>query len=512
MGVIAAYRRVLTNGPLGASADRRVRVLDRRLALPRGDARPHLERGERPLRARPDRCGACRPVHRPVRARRDRCRQVRSASRADHHRHRTRIDHAAHRGRRVPEPVDLDHRRARHHSRPASRRSSRRRSAHTCPASRATNRSWARPTARGRAWTTSPSSSARHLRRSCWRRAACPWPSCSTRSPLPSSLSFSSGCPRNAEAEAGCRTHQRRTEGEEGALASRIPRARCGPCFGRFPAWASSTSPTASSSAAWASSPSSWPSTSTRWARQARACSIRRSASAGSSAPSSLVPSCCARGSVHRLSSEHWARPRPRAAGAWSATSRWRLPPWLLRRPERCCWRSPPRPFFNASSLTAVRGRTIGTMDTAAVIAYAIGAFLVPVLAAAQPTPVLVGLGTIMAVSGVIGVLLLGRYAVQTPTVDPVIRKLADVAMFAGLPAGADGGRHARGDYSHDDSRRADHSPGRSGRQLLCDRRRPRGGHPGERRTASRACCGRWPPGSSSARSACSHACRARPT
>ena len=81
----------------------------------------------------------------------------------------------------------------------------------------------------------------------------------------------------------------------------------------------------------------------------------------------------------------------------------------------------------------AVRGRTIGTMDTGSVLAYAIGAFIVPVLAATQPTPVLVGLGVIMAVSGVIGVFLLGRYAVQAPTVDPVIRKLADVTMFNGL-------------------------------------------------------------------------------
>ena len=81
-----------------------------------------------------------------------------------------------------------------------------------------------------------------------------------------------------------------------------------------------------------------------------------------------------------------------------------------------------------------VRGRTIGTMDTASVVAYAMGAFLVPVLAASQPTPVLVGLGVIMAVSGVIGVALLGRYAVQAPTIDPSIRQLADVQMFAGLP------------------------------------------------------------------------------
>jgi MFS family permease len=82
----------------------------------------------------------------------------------------------------------------------------------------------------------------------------------------------------------------------------------------------------------------------------------------------------------------------------------------------------------------AVRGRTIGTMDTASVIAYAIGAFLVPVLAASQPTAVLLSLGVIMAVAGVIGVLMLGRYAVHIPVVDPIIRKLTDVAMFAGLP------------------------------------------------------------------------------
>ena len=81
-----------------------------------------------------------------------------------------------------------------------------------------------------------------------------------------------------------------------------------------------------------------------------------------------------------------------------------------------------------------VRGRTIGTMDTASVVAYALGAFIVPILAAAQPTAVLVSLGVIMAVSGLIGVVLLGKFAVQTPTLDPIIRQLSDVQMFAGLP------------------------------------------------------------------------------
>ncbi len=81
-----------------------------------------------------------------------------------------------------------------------------------------------------------------------------------------------------------------------------------------------------------------------------------------------------------------------------------------------------------------VRGRTIGGMETLTVTAYAIGAFVVPVLAASQPAAVLVGCGIIMAVSGVISVVLLGRFGVQEPQFDPTIRQLADIQMFAGLP------------------------------------------------------------------------------
>ena len=81
-----------------------------------------------------------------------------------------------------------------------------------------------------------------------------------------------------------------------------------------------------------------------------------------------------------------------------------------------------------------VRGRTIGAMETLTVTAYAIGAFVVPVLAASQPAAVLVACGIIMAVSGVASVLLLGRFGVQEPHVDPAIRRLADIQMFAGLP------------------------------------------------------------------------------
>ena len=83
-----------------------------------------------------------------------------------------------------------------------------------------------------------------------------------------------------------------------------------------------------------------------------------------------------------------------------------------------------------------IRGRTIGLLETVTVTAYAIGAFAIPVLAAGQITAVLVACGAIMAIAAVVCVVLLGRYAVQEPSVDPVIRRLAGVPMFAGLPPG----------------------------------------------------------------------------
>ncbi len=81
-----------------------------------------------------------------------------------------------------------------------------------------------------------------------------------------------------------------------------------------------------------------------------------------------------------------------------------------------------------------IRGRTLGGMETATVSAYAAGSFLVPVLGADQPGLVLVGLGVLMAVAGVIAVLLLGRYTIQEPSFSPALRRLAGVPIFAGLP------------------------------------------------------------------------------
>lgn len=82
----------------------------------------------------------------------------------------------------------------------------------------------------------------------------------------------------------------------------------------------------------------------------------------------------------------------------------------------------------------AVRGRTLGMMETLAVLAYAAGAFALPVLAAAQPTLVLGAAGLAMMIAGVVTVVLLGPFAVQQPAVRPELRILADVPLFAGLP------------------------------------------------------------------------------
>ncbi len=80
-----------------------------------------------------------------------------------------------------------------------------------------------------------------------------------------------------------------------------------------------------------------------------------------------------------------------------------------------------------------VRGRALGIVETVSVTAYAAGSFIVPVLGAGQPGFVLVASGVVMAVAGVGAVVLLGRYAIVEPVLDPRARVLAEVEMFAGL-------------------------------------------------------------------------------
>jgi len=81
-----------------------------------------------------------------------------------------------------------------------------------------------------------------------------------------------------------------------------------------------------------------------------------------------------------------------------------------------------------------IRGRTLGVMDTVSVVAYAAGAFITPVVGATDPAPVLALSGLAMGVAGVLGVLLLGHYAIVESSVDDARASLADVAIFAGLP------------------------------------------------------------------------------
>lgn len=81
----------------------------------------------------------------------------------------------------------------------------------------------------------------------------------------------------------------------------------------------------------------------------------------------------------------------------------------------------------------AIRGRALGLIDTVYVLFYAGGAFAIPILASGQSGVVLLVSGAAIAIAGVIGLVLLGAFAIQQPP-DDVRRRLADVALFAGLP------------------------------------------------------------------------------
>jgi len=85
----------------------------------------------------------------------------------------------------------------------------------------------------------------------------------------------------------------------------------------------------------------------------------------------------------------------------------------------------------------AVRGRTLGILDTVYVMSYAAGSFLVPLAASVDPVGPLLVLGALMIGAGLVAVVLLGRHAVQELPIDDARRKLAQVELFAGLPPAA---------------------------------------------------------------------------
>ncbi len=85
----------------------------------------------------------------------------------------------------------------------------------------------------------------------------------------------------------------------------------------------------------------------------------------------------------------------------------------------------------------AVRGRALGVIETASTLAYAAGAFALPILAAVVgTTPVLVVGGVAIVAAGIAGVALLGATASAAPadTAIPVSR-VAALPIFTGVPA-----------------------------------------------------------------------------
>jgi len=92
--------------------------------------------------------------------------------------------------------------------------------------------------------------------------------------------------------------------------------------------------------------------------------------------------------------------------------------------------------IFQRTVPDEVRGRGLGLLQTVAVAAYAIGAFLAPVLLQAFGAgPVLVGFGLVVVAGAVLGIGLIGPAAIQAPVVAPEAMRLVRLPIFAGLPA-----------------------------------------------------------------------------
>ncbi len=83
----------------------------------------------------------------------------------------------------------------------------------------------------------------------------------------------------------------------------------------------------------------------------------------------------------------------------------------------------------------AVRGRTLGVLSTVSVLMYAAGSLLLP--AAAELVglaPVLIASGVALVVSAAIAIVALGPWATQAPVPDALRARLSALPMFEGLP------------------------------------------------------------------------------
>lgn len=92
--------------------------------------------------------------------------------------------------------------------------------------------------------------------------------------------------------------------------------------------------------------------------------------------------------------------------------------------------------IFQRAVPDSIRGRTIGAMDTLTLSAYALGAFLAPVLAAAVgAVVVLLGFGISMVAATLIGTALVGRSAASE--MDPGAERFVRLSLFDGLAPAA---------------------------------------------------------------------------
>jgi MFS family permease len=92
--------------------------------------------------------------------------------------------------------------------------------------------------------------------------------------------------------------------------------------------------------------------------------------------------------------------------------------------------------IFQRAVPDSIRGRTIGAMDTLTVTAYALGAFLAPILAAAtSPVVVLLGFGVGMVAATLIGTALVGRSGASG--MDPAAERFVRLPLFDGLAPAA---------------------------------------------------------------------------
>jgi hypothetical protein len=93
--------------------------------------------------------------------------------------------------------------------------------------------------------------------------------------------------------------------------------------------------------------------------------------------------------------------------------------------------------LFQRTVPDAIRGRTLGVLNTVAIAFYAAGSLLLPILAGIFGiVPVMAASGVLMVAATVVGVVLIGPASIQTPALSDDQARLLRVPAFAGLQPG----------------------------------------------------------------------------